>query len=121
MSPAPTHTSPSEDRSPPDACAPDILIGKPTTVTAPGAVTADEVDTIVVGPFTIPAGSEGKVSFLDTVSGTVEGDRSVTRTWSDTCGNPAETLTVRKPIEAKTAGSETTLLSNDVHDDFDGV
>jgi hypothetical protein len=117
----PTQKFPFEDGFSTDACAPENLIGEPITVTVTGAGAAGEVDTIVVGPFTIPAGSEGKVSFLDTVSGTVEGDRSVTRQWSDTCGNPAETLTVRKPIEAKTEVSETKIVSDDVHEVFDVV
>ncbi len=117
----PTQKFPFEDGFSTDACTPENLIGEPITVTVTGAGTADEVDTIVVGPFTIPAGSEGKVSFLDTVSGTVEGDRPVTRQWSDTCGNPAETLTVRKPIEAKTEVSETKIVSDDVHEVFDVV
>ena len=43
------------------------------------------------------------------------------RQWSDTCGNPAETLTVRKPVEAKTEVSETKIVSDDVHEVFDVV
>jgi hypothetical protein len=117
----PSQEFPFENGFSPDACATENLLGEPITVTVTGTGSADDVDTITVGPFAIPAGAEGKVSFLDTVTGTVEGDRPVTRSWSDTCGNPAETLTVRKPIEAQTVVSETKIVSDDVHEVFDVV
>jgi LPXTG-motif cell wall-anchored protein len=117
----PSQEFPFENGFSPDACATENLLGEPITVTVTGTGSADYVDTITVGPFAIPAGAEGRVSFLDTVTGTVEGDRPTTRTWSDTCGNPAETLTVRKPVEAQTVVSETKIVSDDIHEVFDVV
>lgn len=117
----PTQVFPFENGFSEDACEPENLIGEPITVTVTGSGAADETDTVTVGPFTVPTGSEGKVSFLDTVSGTVDSDRPVTRQWSDTCGNPAETLTVRKPVEAKTEVSETKIVSDEVREVFDVV
>lgn len=118
----PAQKFPFEEGFSAEACDPKNLIGEPITVTVTGKGASTETDTVTVGPFAIPAGSEGKVSFLDKVTSTTgDGDRENTRTWEDTCGNPTETLIVRKPIEAKTKVSETFIVSDDQAKVYDVV
>ena len=100
-----------------DACVAANQVGETITITVTGANDADTADVFHVGPFAIPAGFEGQVSFLDTVTSTVTSTddpvRSEDRNWTDDCGNPDETLTVRKPVEASTIASVTTTIDGE--------
>lgn len=99
------------------ACVEDNRLGETITITVTGTNDADTPDVFHVGPFPIPAGFEGQVSFLDSVTSTVtttdDPVRTEDRDWTDDCGTETETLTVRTPVEASTIASVTTTIDGE--------
>lgn len=104
-----------------DTCVEDNQIGETITITVTGANDAGTADVFHVGPFSIPEGMQGRVTFADTISSTVTSEddepRVEERDWADTCGTPAETLTVRRPVTASTTASVTTTIDGEPIDD----
>ena len=95
-----------------NACVEDNRLGEPVTITVTGTNDAATVDVFHIGPFPIPQGSQGRVSFYDTVTSTVTtgDDRTETRVWSATCGDEDETLTVRAPFTGSTSASRCSTI-----------